>query len=139
MPTTKTASAARFELTLRVAQFIETRFDLQAGQRAGKASLLDEIVSATNDLQPLFAAYEASVQREAFRDTREEVYATVADSIREQIASCADESIIVILERLLASVQRARALAQKERMERAGDIQQRIKEDRANARRRGDE
>lgn len=72
-----TISGARLALVVRLSRFVEVRHDLLGGQRGGKQSLLDEIVTMTNDLGPLFAAYEAAVLAECRRDVRAEIWREV--------------------------------------------------------------
>lgn len=134
MPTVQPASRARFELTHRIATFLESReaflSQSRGAQIAGQSTLLEEIVCVTNDLMPLFASYEASVLHECLRDVRDEVYGALIDYVRGQIAGTdnGQNEVIGALERQLAFLQRERALLRaRQGMERAGDIGSRVR------------
>lgn len=68
--TPRPVSTTRFDLTLRLAKHVHDH-----------AGTVDAVVTITNDLHPLFTAYEASVRAEALRDVRREVLRNLADKI----------------------------------------------------------
>jgi SRSO17 transposase len=89
MADTPTVSATRFQLTLRLAKHTHDH-----------ASTVDAVVEVTNDLHPLFTAYEASVRAEALRDVRREVVRNLADRIDALVAQTGDPTQVAYLDGL---------------------------------------
>ncbi len=99
-----TVSRARYALTLRLAQHVEWQHTHPTAPDA-----LARVVDTTNDLLPLWTAYEATVRAEALRDVRAEVWATVRDRLDTLLAHTDDPAAIAHLDGLVRWAQRERA------------------------------
>jgi hypothetical protein len=87
--TPQTVSTARFQLTLRLAKHTHDH-----------AGTVDAVVAVTNDLHPLFAAYEGAVRAEALRDVRRDVLHTLGDRIDALMAQTGDPTQVAYLDGL---------------------------------------
>mgnify|MGYP003348218005 CR=1 FL=1 len=87
--TPQTVSTARFQLTLRLAKHTHDH-----------AGPVDAVVAATNDLHPLFTAYEGAVRAEALRDVRREVLRTVCDRLDALVSQTGDPTQVAYLDGL---------------------------------------
>lgn len=97
----QSVTRARYALTLRLAHHVEWRQTSPAPPDA-----LARVIDTTNDLMPLWSAYEASVRAEALRDVRADVWATVRDRLDTMLSRTSDPVQIDILDGLLRWAQR---------------------------------
>lgn len=99
-----TVSRARYALTLRLAQHVEG--SVEPPKTAG---VLERVINTTNDLLPLWTAYEAAVRAEALRDVRAEVWGTVRDRLDTLLAHTDDPALIAHLDGLRRWTRREQA------------------------------
>lgn len=98
MPTPLSVSDARFALITRLTTFLSTPWP------APGSDSLQHLVKVFNDLQPLFASYEAAVIHETLRDVSDDIWREVTDQTATLITAEPDatDSGIVITTRVIA-------------------------------------